>query len=81
MSAKLKLIETDLEALIPLTQAAKMLGLDPSTVRQRKANTAELTIIPQGRNLYLVLGEVIDHRRNLINNARRKNDVKRMVRR
>ena len=81
MSAKLKLIETDLDELIPLTRAAKMLGLDPSTVRQRKANTAHLTIIPQGRNLFLVLGEVIDHRKTITENARRKNDVRRMVRR
>jgi hypothetical protein len=80
MSAKLKLAESDPNRLIPLTKAAQMLGLDPSTLRQRKANTAHLTIIAQGRNLYLVLSEIVDHRSALIENARRKNNIERMMR-
>ena len=40
-----------------------MLGLDVSTIRKRKGGTEYLTLIPQGRKLFLVRGEVIAHRR------------------
>lgn len=80
MSTKLKAIESDLDDLIPLSKAAAMLGLDPSTIRQRKADTENLTIVRQGKNLFLILGEVLAHRAKKIAEARRKNDVIRMVR-
>lgn len=72
--------ETDLDTLIPLSKGAEMLGLDPSTIRKRKAGTEVLTIVPQGKNFFLVLGEVIAHRTKKIEDARRQNDVIRLVR-
>jgi hypothetical protein len=80
MNRKLRAIETDSEALIPLRLAAEMLGLDASTIRKRAAGTSGLTIIPQGRKLFLVRGEVIAYRRKLIDDAHRRTDVLRLVR-
>jgi len=72
-------VDSDPDALIPLAKAAGLLGLDPSTIRQRKAGTAALTIVPQGRKFFLVRGEVIAHRQKLIDNARRRIDLLRLV--
>jgi hypothetical protein len=72
---KLHRIETDLEALIPLREAATMLGLDSSTIRKRAADTATLTLVPQGRKLFLIRGEVLAHRKKLIEDARRRTDI------
>lgn len=80
MSKALRSVETDLDALIPLREAADLLGLDPSTIRKRSAGTAQLTVVHQGRKLFLVRGEIIAHRRKLIDDARRRNDVLRLVR-
>ena len=77
---KLQVVETDLESLIPLRDAAEMLGLDPSTLRKRAAGTARLTIIAQGRKLFMVRGEVIAHRQKIIDDARRRTDVLRLIR-
>lgn len=76
-----RVVTTDLEALIPLREAAELLGLDSSTIRKRSAGTADLTIVRQGRKLFLVRGEIIAHRRKLIDDARLQNDVLRLVRR
>lgn len=75
----LQKLETDLDALIPIREAATLLGLDPSTIRKRAAGTATLTIVPQGRKLFLVRGEVLAHRQKLIEDARRRVDVLRLV--
>lgn len=80
MSAKLELVDNDPDDLIPLSVGAERLGLDPSTIRKRKSGTESLTLVRQGRNLYMVLGEVIEHRRRMIEDARQKNDVMRLVR-
>lgn len=77
----LRAVESDLEALVPLREAAAMLGLDSSTIRKRAAGTGGLTMISQGRKLFLVRGEIIAHRRKLIDDARLRNDVLRLVRR
>lgn len=74
-------IESDMDALIPLRVAADLLGLDSSTIRKRSAGTEGLTIVRQGRKLFLVRGEIIAHRRKLIDDARQRNDVLRLVRR
>ncbi len=74
-------IDTDIDRLIPLREAAGMLGLDPSTIRKRAAGTEQLTLVPQGRKLFLVRGEVIAHRQRMIENARRHVDILAMVRR
>lgn len=79
MSAKLKVHETNLDDWIPLAEAARMLGLDPSTIRKRKADTANLTIIPQGRNLFLIRGEVIAHKKKKEEDARQRTDILRIV--
>lgn len=76
----MQLVDSDMEVLIPLREAAQLLGLDPSTIRKRSAGTANLTIIHQGRKLFLVRGEIIAHRRKLIDDARLRNDVLRLVR-
>lgn len=76
----LKSTEPDSNALIPLRAGAQMLGLDSSTIRKRTAGTASLTIVRQGRKLFLVLGEIIAHREKLIHDARLRNDVLRLVR-
>jgi hypothetical protein len=80
MNKKLRTFDIDSEALIPLRAAAELLGLDPSTIRKRAADTADLTIIPQGRKLFLVRGEIIAFRRKLIEDARRRTEVLRLVR-
>ncbi|MEK6281588.1 MAG: hypothetical protein AABN95_14635 [Acidobacteriota bacterium] len=77
---QIQLVESDMEVLVPLREAAQLLGLDPSTIRKRSAGTAHLTIVHQGRKLFLVRGEIIAHRRKLIDDARLRNDVLRLVR-
>lgn len=79
MSVKLKISESDMDDWIPLAEAARMLGLDPSTIRKRKADTAGLTLIPQGRNLFLVRGEVIAHKKKKLEDARQRTDILRLV--
>lgn len=79
MSARLDLIQDDPDDLIPLSVAAKRLGLDTSTIRKRKAGTEGLTIVKQGRNFYLVRSEVIAHRAKMTEDARRKNNPMRLV--
>lgn len=79
MSASLKTVESDLDDLIPLNVGAARLGLDASTIRKRKAGTENLTLVRQGRNLYMVLGEVIAHRAKMTEDARRKNSPIRLV--
>lgn len=78
-TVRLKLTQTDLDDLIPLSKAAEMLGLDPSTIRKRKASTESLTLIPQGKKLFLIRGEVIAHRQKLVEDARRRTDILRLV--
>lgn len=77
---KLKVTEADMDDWIPLAEGARMLGLDPSTIRKRMADTADLTLIPQGRNLFLIRGEVIAHKQKKLEDARRRTDVFRIVR-
>lgn len=72
--------QSDPDDFIPLREGARMLGLDVSTIRKRKAGTDQLTIIAQGRKLFLLRGEVIAHRRKMIEDARQRNDVLRLVR-
>jgi hypothetical protein len=79
LSSTLKLVDNDPDDLIPLAKGADMLGLDPSTIRQRKAGTSALSIIPQGRKLFLIRGEVVAHRQKLIDNARRRTNVLELV--
>jgi hypothetical protein len=79
MSARFKTIESDPDDLIPLAAAAKMLGLDPSTIRKRKAGTETLTIIPQGKKFFMIRGEIIAHRQKLVEDARRRTDIFRIV--
>lgn len=81
MKAAFKKYESDPEDFISIARAAEMLGLDPSTIRKRKAGTETLTIVPQGKKLFLIRGEVIAHRRKLIEDARQRTDVLRIVRR
>ena len=75
-----KSLSTDLDALIPLRDGAELLGLDTSTIRKRAAGTAGLTIVPQGRKLFLVRGEVLAHRKKLIDDARQRTDILHLVR-
>jgi hypothetical protein len=62
-----------------------MLGISPDDMRRSYAIAHGLTIIDQSRpgaqrrRLFLVLGEVIDHRRKLIEQARQRTDVNRML--
>lgn len=79
MSAKLKAVENDLDDLIPLARGAAMLGLDPSTLRKRKAGTETLTLIPQGKKLFVIRGEIIAHRQKLVEDSRRRTDIFRIV--
>lgn len=81
MSGKLNIVESELDPddLIPISVGAVRLGLDTSTIRKRKAGTEKLTLIRQGRNLYMVLGEVIAHRAKMTEHARRKNSPIRLV--
>ena len=78
-AVKLKVTQSDLEDFIPLAEAARMLGLDASTIRKRKAGTEALTIIPQGKKLFLIRGEIIAHRQKLVEDARRRTDIFRIV--
>lgn len=79
MRAGLKLVESDPDDLIPLAVAAKRIGLGTSTIRQRKAGTENLTLIRQGRNLFLIQREVIAYRQKLIEDAQRRTDPIRLV--
>jgi len=72
---KFQVIESDPNDLIPLSEAAKRIGVDPSTIRKRKAGTHTLTLIRQGRGLYVLRGEIIAYRQKLIDDARRRNNL------
>jgi hypothetical protein len=75
----LKLAADDDEALIPLRVGASLLGLSTATIRQGKAGTENLTRVPQGRKLFLVKGEVLEHRRSLIKAARQTQEALKLV--
>jgi len=83
---KLRPVENDMERLIPLTPAARMLGLSPDTLRNGYVSELGLTLIDQSRpgaqrrRFFMVFGEVVEHRRKLIDEARRRTDVTRMLR-
>ncbi len=66
----------DDEDLIPLAEAARLLDLHESTVRQGRAGTSHLTKVRQGtgkrQRISLLRGEVYAHRRDLIAHARRQ---------
>lgn len=79
MSANLKSVKVDMDDLISIAEGARMLGLDPSTLRKRKAGTETLTIVPQGKKLFVIRGEIIAHRRKLVEDARRRTDIFRIV--
>lgn len=79
MSANLKPVKVDMDDLISIAEGARMLGLDPSTLRKRKAGTETLTIIPQGKKLFVIRGEIIAHRRKLVEDAQRRTDIFRIV--
>jgi hypothetical protein len=79
-SVRFKVAESDQDDFIPLSEAARMLGLDPSTIRKRKAGTETLTIIPQGKKFFMIRGEIIAHRQKLVEDARRRTDIFRIVR-
>lgn len=78
-AAKLKVTETDLDDFIPLAEAARMLGLSSSSLRKRKAGTATLTLIAQGKKLFMIRGEIIAHRRKLVDDARQRTNILRIV--
>jgi hypothetical protein len=63
--------------LITLKQAAEMLCLTPSAIRQRKAGTDVLTLVRQGTGkrqpIFLIKEEVEMHIRSLVDHARRQN--------
>lgn len=75
--------EEDLDRLIPLAQAARMLGLSSDAIRKRLAGTENLTLIDQSSSgasrhfWFLVRSEVFSHRQRLIDEARRRTDVDR----
>lgn len=81
MSTAFKSIESDPDDLIPIAVGAAMLGLSSSAIRKRVAGTDGLTLIRQGKNLFLIRGEVIAHRRKLVEDARQRTDILRIVRR
>lgn len=64
--------------LITLKEAAAMLRLTPSAIRQRKAGTHVLTLVRQGTGqrqpIFLVREEVEAHIRSLVEHARRLKD-------
>ncbi len=70
--------ERPLSILIPLREAAEMLCLDESTVRQGKTGTASLTKVRQGTGVrarvFLIRTEVQEHLASLIETAKRLNE-------
>jgi hypothetical protein len=74
-TSRFKTIESDPNDLIPLSEAAKRIGVDPSTIRKRKAGTHSLTLVRQGRGLYVLRGEILAYRQRLIDDARRRNNL------
>jgi hypothetical protein len=69
--------QVELLTLITLREAAEMLRLDESTVRQRKAGTGSLTLVRQGTGkrqpIFLIREEVEAHIQSLVEHARRLN--------
>lgn len=78
MKGSLQQFQSDPETLISLRVAASMLGLDPSTIRKRLAGTNCLTLIAQGKKLFLILGEVLEYRHRLIEDARQRSQIERL---
>jgi hypothetical protein len=74
MKKRFSTIEDD-ETLIPLKAGASLIGLSPDTIRLGKAGTEGLTKIRQGNKLFLIKAEVLAHRRNLIDAARRTREM------
>jgi hypothetical protein len=62
--------------LITVKEAAKILGLKPKTVHNRKGGTQGLVRVYQGRSVRLIRAEVLEHRHRLIE---RGLEVKRMI--
>jgi hypothetical protein len=64
--------------LITLREAAELLRLDESTIRQRKAGTDSLTLVRQGTGkrqpIFLIREEVEAHIESLVNNARARKE-------
>lgn len=67
------------DQFISLSEAAGMLGLDPSTIRKRQAGTEGLALIRQGRKLFLIRDEVLAHRARLRVAAQRRADVLELI--
>jgi len=65
MSSNLKL-KIDEPELISVSRAAEILKLSPSALYNGKAGTEVLTKVPQGRRVFFILSEVLDHRRKLV---------------
>jgi hypothetical protein len=68
------------ERLLSLREAAELLCLSESAIRQRKAGTEHLTLVRQGRGqrrrIFLVRSEVEAHLRSLIDDARMVNELR-----
>lgn len=75
----------DPERLVKLSEAARMLGISPDDIRKGFAGAHGLTLVDQSRpgaqrsRLFMVLGEIIEHRRKLIEHARQRTDVTRFL--
>jgi hypothetical protein len=75
----------DPDKLIRLSVAADMVGISSDDMRRVYAIAHGLTIIDQSRpgaqrsRLFMILGEVVAHRRKLIDNARERTNVLRLV--
>lgn len=67
-----------IEELLTLKEVAKMLRLDESTIRKRRAGTEHFTHVRQGtgqrQRIFLVRSEAEQHLRQLIEYAKEKNE-------
>jgi predicted transcriptional regulator len=70
---KMSAIEQEIkQEFVSIQQAAKMLNISPSAIYDYKAGTEGLTRVPQGRRIFLVLAEVLEHRQKLITEAQER---------
>ena len=60
------------KTFISVKQAAEILGLAESTVYNRKAGTAKLTRVKQGKTVRMIRQEIEAHADKLINAGRRE---------
>jgi hypothetical protein len=67
--------EGDFDDHMTVEEASEILGLAAKTIYNRKGGTAHLLRIRQGRTVRLLRAQVMEHKQNLLDEARRRHEM------